>query len=242
MEYRRHTGSWSSWFDISGTTTNAYHFLSTTRTTPIEVRFKASGNMPASLAWTHTIQALNPAPTGLSIEWIDGSPFLTGLVANRYYATAANSAFSPFTELPPGTSRQLNLNVGNILFVRTALNSTSPSSAHVALTVPPVPVDVTAKIIDLEFDNGMYSLNEVQFQGGANQAVLVRLNRHSANGTLISEGTRRAVTIGSTGTLNYTNIDASVKDFAPGEYIEIMVFNSGANQLLLRQRIRPVLF
>lgn len=131
------------WGYSSGTNIshNIYPHLSKNYSTYLEVRFKETATAPASNSWKYTVSKLDPAPTGLFIDWVNNAPALLGLDATKYYAISNTTDFATYSYIDPGYTGVLldsTLTAGKVIYVRSAASASpyAPSSAYVALTVP----------------------------------------------------------------------------------------------------------
>ncbi len=155
------SGNWYTYSSGSNNSFNMYPYLSTTRSTEIQVRYKATSSAPASESWFYTIPALSAAPTGLYVDWYSGTPALWGLDPSRYYAMSTTPSFDTYVSVDPGYTgvllSALSLNTGDTVYVRSAASaaSNSPTSAYAAVTVPsPAPATV--------YDSASHSLYGLQ--------------------------------------------------------------------------------
>ncbi|MCL2083576.1 MAG: hypothetical protein FWH04_10155 [Oscillospiraceae bacterium] len=143
MEYRLYTTSWSNWASVpSGTTSiDLYPFLSTTRETSFEVRFRS----PQSLSVGLTVPALEPAPGGSFAFWNDNRPAIA-FMENGYYTISSDPAFSGDVGAYTNSSGAVGVYLdsffpslvpGSVIYVRIAADSTSSPSAYATIVIPP---------------------------------------------------------------------------------------------------------
>lgn len=158
FRYSDENNKWGDWIQSSNIPTRSYNMypsLSTSCSTKVEVRFIAD---PTDTVKSFTIPMLKPAQSGLYIGYhTDGRPVLWGLQKGHYYAWSQTREFEQYRYYGSAASSGggvyldggFPIKPGDTIYVRTADNVSSASSAWIALTVPALP-EKTNKSLDLK--------------------------------------------------------------------------------------------
>ncbi|MCL2083578.1 MAG: hypothetical protein FWH04_10165, partial [Oscillospiraceae bacterium] len=164
MDIRVYTTAWSEWIELNSTIPILlYNQLSAERETKVEIRY---WNTPAAVQ-TIIIPALEPAPEGLWLDWVDGRPVVWGLGENLQYTVSNNINFMGLVaDISSGIAYGAYLDTtypdikpGDTLYARVAPNTSSASSAHATLIVP-ASITATANEGGTVSGGGNYAVGE----------------------------------------------------------------------------------
>ncbi|MCL2049337.1 MAG: hypothetical protein FWG87_11500 [Defluviitaleaceae bacterium] len=238
-------GDWNTFNATSPSASlNLYPYLSVEHETQIDIAAPWSG----SAFQTIIVPPLDEAPD-LWVEWIsDLGLVVWGFELDYVYDFSLNPEFYPMGWFIAEFYGELmgTPNPGDKLYLRVAKDLSSPPSAFIELTVPPLPHDIKTSVVGLEYDNGVYGYDAINindnFKVSINRQLYIVLKKYDSAGN-ITTSPDYPVTVNNNGfNLLASAIDTSFRNFTAEESIEILVYSDSAAQNQLNsQTILPLL-